>query len=155
MRSDSFLLSSDPSQAGESLAGAIAARAHMPIMLLIDDEPMVSRFIGHAAEDCGYRAVATSCAESFRRAYRAHAPDVVTVDLGVPGCDGIEILRFLAEEKCPAPVIIISGFDRRILESSMRLGQALGLKMIGPLEKPVRFLDLARLLDNIETEAAG
>ena len=36
------------------------------------------------------------------------------------------------------PVLIISGFDRRILESAFRLGEALGLAMVGPLEKPTR-----------------
>jgi FixJ family two-component response regulator len=68
----------------------------------------------------------------------------------MPQVDGVELLRFLAEEKCTAPVIIISGFDRRVLESSMRLGQALGLNMVGPLEKPVRLQELLDLLERIK-----
>jgi hypothetical protein len=35
-------------------------------------------------------------------------------------------------------VLIVSGFDRRVLESAFRLGEALGLTMVGPDEKPVR-----------------
>ena len=39
-------------------------------------------------------------------------------------------------------MLIISGFDRRVLESAFRLGEALGLNMAGPLEKPVRLEEL-------------
>ena len=48
-------------------------------------------------------------------------------------------------------VLIFSGFDRRVLESAFRLGEALGLDMIGPLEKPVRFEELARLLTGLRS----
>jgi CheY-like chemotaxis protein len=147
MPKEAFLLA--PERAGEA-----ADPGRTPVLLLIDDEPLVGRFIGHAAEDCGYRAIMTAHADSFRRVYRAHAPDVVVVDLGVPGCDGIEILRFLAQEKCRAPVIIVSGFERRVIESAMRLGEALGLDMAGHLEKPVRFDELARLLESQQAAPA-
>jgi hypothetical protein len=65
--------------------------------------------------------------------------------------DGVELLRFLAAEDFRAPVLIISGFDRRVLESAFRLGEALGLTMIGPLEKPVRFQELERLLIDLRS----
>ena len=120
-----------------------------PLLLLIDDDPSVGRFIAHAAEECGYRASSTMTAESFRREYRLLKPDVVALDLGMPGSDGIELLRFLAEEKCTVPIIIISGFDRRVLESSIRLGEALGLNMARPLEKPMRIHDLEALLEEL------
>ena len=71
---------------------------------------------------------------------------MVALDLGMPGMDGVELLRFLALENSQAPILIISGFDRRVLESAFRLGEALGLTMVGPLEKPVRFQELEGLL---------
>ena len=36
-----------------------AGREERPLLLLIDDEPCVGRFLAHAAEECGYRALAT------------------------------------------------------------------------------------------------
>jgi DNA-binding response OmpR family regulator len=123
-----------------------------PLLLLIDDEPSVGRFLAHVAEDCGYRALATMNADSFRREYRLLHPDMLVVDLGVPGSDGIELLRFLAEEKCEAPVVIISGFDRRVLESAIRLGEAFGLRMAGPLAKPVRVHELEALFEDLKPE---
>jgi len=120
-----------------------------PRLLVIDDEPALAEFVAQVANDCGYVTTLTSDDHSFRRAVQSERPDMVALDLGMPGMDGIELLRFLADEDSRAPVLIISGFDRRVLESAFRLGQALGLKMIGPLEKPVRVEELERLLEDL------
>ena len=74
---------------------------------------------------------------------------MVALDLGMPGMDGVELLRFLADEGYRAPVLIISGFDRRVLESAFRLGEALGLQMAGPLEKPARLEELEAILNEL------
>jgi len=132
---------------------AVQPDAALPLLLVIDDEPCVGRFLAHAAEECGYRALATATADSFRREYRLLRPDAIAVDLAMPGGDGIELLRFLAEEECRAPILIISGFDRRVLESSIRLGEGLGLHMAAPLTKPVRFEVLEKVLFSLRDQA--
>src|SRR5688572_21440159 len=126
-----------------------------PLLLLIDDEPFVGRFLSHAAEECGYRALATATADSFKREYRLLGPDVIALDLAMPGGDGVELLRFLAAEQCRAPVLIVSGFDRRVLESSMRLGEKLGLNMIGPLAKPILVAELQEVLGSVRAKEAA
>ena len=75
---------------------------------------------------------------------------MVALDLGMPGMDGVELMRFLADEKYRAPVLIVSGFDRRVLESAFRLGEALGLNMVGPVEKPVRLEELEETLSQLK-----
>lgn len=119
-------------------------------LLLIDDEPAFGRFIAHAAEVAGYKAHLTISAEPFMEKYKELRPDAVALDLQMPHVDGVQLLRFLSEEKCTAPVIIVSGFDRRVLDSSMRLGTALGLNMVGPIEKPVRLQTFLDLLDQLK-----
>ena len=109
-----------------------------PRLLLIDDEPALAQFLATAAEDCGFEPLITSRDEDFRAQFLAVRPEMVALDLGMPGMDGVELLRFLAGEAYRSPVLIVSGFDRRVLESAFRLGEALGLTMVGPLEKPVR-----------------
>jgi DNA-binding response OmpR family regulator len=117
-----------------------------PRLLVIDDEPALAEFVAQVARDCGFAPMLTSNDSSFREAVIAQKPHMVALDLGMPGMDGVELLRFLAAEDESAPVLIISGFDRRVLESAFRLGEALGLTMVGPLEKPVRAEDLENLL---------
>jgi hypothetical protein len=64
--------------------------------------------------------------------------------------DGVELTRFLADQEYRGPVLIVSGFDRRVLESAFRLGETLGLNMAGPVEKPVRLEALEELLGNLK-----
>ena len=125
-----------------------------PRLLVIDDEPALADFVAQVAEECGFVPILTADDQEFRDAVRQERPDMVALDLGMPGMDGVELLRFLAEEDIRAPVLIISGFDRRVLESAFRLGEALGLHMIGPLEKPVRFQELERVLKEMRSSFA-
>ena len=122
-----------------------------PRLLLIDDEPALAGFIADAARGCGYDAVITSDDGQFREEFRAERPDIVALDLGMPGMDGVELLRFLAAEDYRSPVLIISGFDRRVLDSAFRLGEAHGLTMVGPVEKPVRLESLEAVLTGLKS----
>ena len=117
-----------------------------PRLLLIDDEPSLAAFVANAAAMSGFEPVVTSDDSLFRDEFHADVPGMVVLDLGMPGMDGVELLRFLAAESFEGPVLIISGFDRRVLESAYRLGEAIGLNMVGPLEKPVRLEALEAVL---------
>src|SRR5687768_7473224 len=105
----------------------------LPLMLLIDDEPQLAAFVANAGELCGYEARIAEGDDDFRGQFRAASPALIALDLGMPGSDGVELLRFLSDQRFTGPVLIISGFDRRVLDSAFRLGEALGLRMVGPL----------------------
>ena len=120
-----------------------------PRLLLIDDEPALADFLANAARECGFEALVTSNDTEFRDTFRNERPDMVALDLGMPGMDGVELLRFLADEEYRSPVLIVSGFDRRVLESAFRLGEALGLNMAGPVEKPVRLEAIEQVLNQL------
>jgi DNA-binding response OmpR family regulator len=122
----------------------------LPRLLLIDDEPALAEFLASAAQESGFEPVITEQDQEFRNAFIDHRPDMVALDLGMPGMDGIELIRFLAAQQYSSPVLIVSGFDRRVLESAFRLGEALGLTMVGPVEKPVRFEVLEEMLSRLK-----
>ncbi|MCL6682330.1 response regulator [Sphingomonas alba] len=131
------------------MPGALNGRAGAmvrPRLLLIDDEPALATFVADAAAMSGFDPVVTDNDSLFRDEFHSQAPAMVALDLGMPGMDGVELLRFLSAESFDGPVLIISGFDRRVLESAFRLGEALGLKMVGPLEKPARLDALESIL---------
>ncbi|HEX8525882.1 response regulator [Allosphingosinicella sp.] len=117
-----------------------------PRLLVVDDEPAVGRTIAHAAEECGYAATLAISSAAFRDLYLDDPPEVVLLDLSLPGADGIELLRFLGGEGARSTIFIVSGFDRRVVESAMRLGLALGLRMGGCLTKPLMVKELAEAL---------
>lgn len=121
-----------------------------PRLLLIDDEPSLAEFLASAAVESGFEPVITARDDEFREAFLEQSPDMVALDLGMPGMDGVELIRFLTDQQFQGPVLIVSGFDRRVLESAFRLGEALGLTMVGPVEKPVRFEVLEQMLTRVK-----
>jgi DNA-binding response OmpR family regulator len=121
-----------------------------PRLLLIDDEPALAEYLANAARACGFEPAITAVDREFRDAFIATQPEMVALDLGMPGMDGVELIRFLANQDYRGPVLIVSGFDRRVLESAFRLGEALGLNMAGPVEKPVRLEVLEELLAKLK-----
>lgn len=119
---------------------------HLPRLLLIDDEPALADYMATAARMTGFDPTIAADHPSFVKAFEANQPEMVVLDLGMPKTDGVEFLRYLSEHGFAGPVLIVSGFDRRVLESAFRLGTELGLRMVGPLEKPVLLDDLEALL---------
>lgn len=118
-------------------------------LLVIDDDPAFCRFLRTAAEGCGYEVRATTEATAFKSAYEETPPDLIALDLGMPGNDGIELLRFLADQKCHSRILIVSGFGGRILKAAQRLGTERGLNMVGTIDKPVRIAELQALLNGL------
>jgi len=127
-------------------------RRAAPKLLLIDDEPALAAYLAEAARLSGYKPLVAIDDQDFKARLVAERPQMVALDLGMPGMDGVELLRFLADERFAFPVLIISGFDRRVLESAFRLGEALGLHMVGPLEKPTRLDDIADILNALRPQ---
>jgi DNA-binding response OmpR family regulator len=91
---------------------------------IIDDEPDIGAVLKYIAEDCGYEAAATLPADEFKAAYAAFEPTAVVVDLALPNTDGIELFRWLADQGCTPPILILSEFDDKVLESAKLLGEA-------------------------------
>ena len=120
-----------------------------PRLLLIDDEPALADYLASAARTSGFEPIIAARDDEFRNAFIANRPEMVALDLGMP-VDGVELIRFLADQDYRGPALIVSGFDRRVLESAFRLGEALGLNMVGPVEKPVRLEELEELLAKLK-----
>ncbi|WP_265562325.1 response regulator [Sphingomicrobium arenosum] len=119
--------------------------ARRPRLLLIDDEPALAAFLADAARLSAFEPVIATDHRDFRDIFRTHPPDMVAIDLGMPGMDGVELLRFLADNRAQQPILIVSGFEDRIIETAFRLGRELGLNMVGPIGKPARLATLEDL----------
>jgi two-component system, OmpR family, KDP operon response regulator KdpE len=78
-----------------------------PLVLVVEDESQVRRFLRPALEGQGYRVVEATTAAAAIVEATTHNPDVVLLDLGLPDGDGIEVTRRLREWST-APIIVIS-----------------------------------------------
>lgn len=110
--------------------------------LVLDDAKDICYLIRRVAEKMGHDVAVESRAVHIKSLYQEYQPDIILLDLQMPGMDGIEILRMLAKNKSNSAIAIVSGVHGEILQSTMELGKKMGLNMIGVLSKP---LDLDRL----------
>ncbi|MBI4862906.1 MAG: response regulator [Candidatus Riflebacteria bacterium] len=78
-----------------------------PLILVVDDEPQVRRFLRAALEGHGYRVVETETGGAAITQAATRNPDLVLLDLGLPDMDGFEVTRRLREWSTN-PIIIIS-----------------------------------------------
>jgi len=82
-----------------------------PLLLVIDDEPQMLRFLRASLATHGYRLCEAQTAADGVAQAAARAPDVILLDLGLPDGDGIEVARQL-REWCRTPIIVLSARDR-------------------------------------------
>src|SRR5437764_9008521 len=85
--------------------------AVLPLVLLIDDEPQMRRFLRPALLGNGYRIEEAASGEDGIRQAAMRMPDVVLLDLGLPDIDGLEVTRRLREWS-QVPILVISARGR-------------------------------------------
>ena len=106
-------------------------------LLIVDDDPSMCRYLSRVCQRMGYQVLATAdAAEAVAKLPSVQLAGVIT-DLQMPGCDGIEFLRRIADARTDLPVVILSGFDPRVLNTAQRFGCSIGLNIVDKLQKPV------------------
>ena len=78
-----------------------------PLVLVIEDEPQMRRFLRPALEGQGYRVLEAGTASEAVIAASSHNPDIVVLDLGLPDGDGVDVARRLREWST-VPIIVVS-----------------------------------------------
>jgi len=121
-------------------------------LLVIDDEEDLCEMIGEIAAARGLEVKTLSNPEKVMAMLEGFTPDLILMDLMMPGIDGVELLRLLAAHVKDAKLCLMSGSDVRVLNSARRLGSAHGLDVVAALEKPIGVASLTALFDRL---AAG
>jgi len=78
-------------------------------ILVIDDEEGIRESLKGILEDEGYEVTVSESAEEGLKFFERQYPDLVLLDIWLPGMDGIEALRIMRDKRPEIPVIMISG----------------------------------------------
>ncbi|MGQ9369128.1 EAL domain-containing response regulator [Azospirillum sp. ST 5-10] len=118
-------------------------------LLIIDDDAAVCAFVATVAKSCGFEVGTVTKVDDFYDMVADWRPTHIVLDLHMPDADGVEVLRFLADRRCRARIVVMSGVDQRIIEAARHLGVGSGLDIAAMVQKPVRVQELRRVLDGI------
>jgi EAL domain-containing protein (putative c-di-GMP-specific phosphodiesterase class I)/ActR/RegA family two-component response regulator len=122
-------------------------------LLVVDDEEDICDMIAEIAEGRGFEVKTTSRPEIVESILGEFHPDFIMLDLMMPGTDGIELLRVLADRVKDVKICLMSGNDARVLNSARRLGSAHGLNIVAALEKPLEIATLRKTFDELSGAA--
>ena len=107
-------------------------------VLVVDDEPDIRALVTEILGDEGYEVVAADGAETARELRRIRRPDLILLDIWMPGVDGISLLReWSSAGGLDAPVIMMSGHGT--IETAI---EATRLGAYDFLEKPISLAKL-------------
>ena len=79
-----------------------------PSVLVVEDDAETRGALIRDLAARGYRTVEAADGRTALRAWEAHRPDVILLDLGLPDVDGLEIIRRVRQD-APTPIVILSG----------------------------------------------
>lgn len=125
-------------------------------VLVVDDEPTIRDVVGRYMERAGYETHRACDGPEALRLADEHRPDLVVLDLMLPGIDGIEVMRHLHERPGPRTAVIL--LTARGEESDRLVGLRQGaddyvVKPFSPAELVARVDAVLRRVDPPDSEA--
>ncbi|HTA60426.1 MAG TPA: response regulator, partial [Candidatus Baltobacteraceae bacterium] len=96
----------------------------MKTVLVVDDEP-ASRYALRRALESRYRVVEADSAAAGRASLVSEKPDLLLLDVVLPGEDGLSFLKWLRQEGYELPVLMVSALDTaKTAVEALQLGAA-------------------------------
>jgi two-component system, chemotaxis family, chemotaxis protein CheY len=109
----------------------------MPDVLIVDDDRLLRTMLKDALADVPCTVREADSGDAALAAVAEHRPQVVLLDLVMPGKSGLDLLKTFAAQKSPMRIIVISSLDTESL-----VQQALADGAHGFLSKPFHPLDV-------------
>lgn len=116
-----------------------------PRVLVVDDSPELRRFMELVLERAGIPAESAADGEAALERARESPPDVVVSDLRLPGIDGLETCRLMAEA-CGARTVLVSGAP---------IGPEMAGRVDAVLQKPFAPADLVARVRELAARSPG
>ena len=82
----------------------------MKTVLVVDDEPKIVQLARDYLEHAGYEVVTSGDGSAALQLARSRRPDLVVLDLGLPGLDGLDVTRALRAESS-IPIVVLTARD--------------------------------------------
>lgn len=114
-------------------------------VLVVDDEPHIRRYVGLILRQLGAAQVwEAGEGESALRLLEGGSPELIVLDINMPGGSGLEILREMKTRQPDCPVIILTSLGSRfVIEEALQCGAS------GYIRKDTPRAEIARLIAGV------
>ncbi len=140
----------------------------MKTILIIEDEPELAKVVQSYLEKSGYKVICAYRGDSGLALYESNHPDLVLLDLNLPGMDGLDVAKMIRRNQ-ETPIIMLTA---RVEETDRLVGLELGaddyiskpfsprevvarvkavLRRAAPSEKPTRIIQSGGLWIDMES----
>jgi DNA-binding response OmpR family regulator len=120
-------------------------------ILIVDDDNLMRRSLGFNLEKAGYKASSAANAEDALALSRRETPDLVLLDIGLPGMDGLDALRNF-KDRFGVPVIFLTA-RRRELDEVVGLELGADDYITKPFDVDVLLAHIKAVLRRVEAPA--
>ncbi len=129
-----------------SEAGKELEPESLPSILLVDDQPIGLRALASVFEDQGYELALASDGVEAIASIKSHRPDLILLDVMMPGMDGFQVCRAIRSTPTVSavPVVLVTAYDDGDARIEARRSGANGL-----VAKPVDRAALRAMVRNI------
>jgi len=124
----------------------------IPTILIVEDEPMVRRFVRSILAPVGYRVLEAGTSQEAVEQFRTHQGDIdcVIMDLVIPGSGGLDIANELLAIRPQVKILYTTGYSGSVMSQSITTGAPSSL-----LPKPFNRDSLLARLRELIPRAAG
>ncbi len=102
-------------------------------VLVVDDDHDAAELLSLLLTQWGHRARVGHCADDAFAAVQARRPDVVVLDIGLPGMDGFQIAERLRERQVDCTLVALTGYGREA-DNARALEAGFDAFLVKPLE---------------------
>src|SRR5215216_3049121 len=85
----------------------------MQTVLVVDDEPKIAQLARDYLEHAGFAVLTAGEGNAAVQATSVRNPDLVVLDLGLPGIDGLEVMRQIRAAG-PTPIVLLTARDTEL-----------------------------------------
>ena len=124
--------------------GAQQAREPAPLVAIVDDDASVRQSTDRLVRSFGYRTQVFATGPEFLGSGAAQSAACALLDVRMPGMDGLEVQRCLAERRSRIPIVFLTGQASEEEERRARSGGAVAF-----LRKPVAQASLRQAIENV------
>lgn len=115
------------------------------LMLVIDDDMIQRTIISKIGTQTGFKVISCTSFDEAVDLLTAHRFDCITLDLSLGEQSGALLLRTIIDTGNRVPVLIISGAEDHVLQTTVKIAQSLDLDSM-PIKKPLNLTEIRKVM---------